>query len=64
MNPWVIPRNHQVEAAIAAGLGGDFQPFEDLVEVLSKPFVEQPGKDAYTRPPTDEQLVHRTFCGT
>ncbi len=63
-NPWIIPRNHQVEAAIATGLKGDFQPFEDLVEVLSDPFTEQPGKEAYTLSPTDEQLVHRTFCGT
>ncbi|MEM7060223.1 MAG: YdiU family protein [Pseudomonadota bacterium] len=64
VNPWVIPRNHQVEAAIAAGLTGDFQPFEDLVEVLAAPFTEQPGKEAFTLPPTDQQLVHRTFCGT
>ena len=64
VNPWFIPRNHQVEAAIAAGLAGDFEPFEDLVEALSDPFAEHLDRKAYTLPPTDEQLVHRTFCGT
>ncbi len=64
VNPAFIPRNHRVEAAIAAGLNGDFAPFEELVSVLSAPFDEQPKHAAFARPPDPEERVLRTFCGT
>ena len=64
VNPVYIPRNHLVEEAIAAGLTGDFAPFEALVSVLEKPFDMQEGRERYALPPTSEQIVHRTFCGT
>jgi uncharacterized protein YdiU (UPF0061 family) len=36
MNPAFVPRNHLVEAALdAANLGQDFQPFDDLLAVIS-----------------------------
>jgi serine/tyrosine/threonine adenylyltransferase len=63
-NPLFIPRNHLVEEAIAAAEGGDFSPFETLLEVLSAPFDDQPRFVRYAEPPRPEQLVHRTFCGT
>ncbi|MEM9737028.1 MAG: hypothetical protein AAF908_10545, partial [Pseudomonadota bacterium] len=64
VNPRFIPRNHLVEAAIAAGLTGDFAPFEELVAVLSKPFEAQEGFAAYADPPRPEERVFQTFCGT
>ncbi|MEM7744664.1 MAG: YdiU family protein [Pseudomonadota bacterium] len=64
VNPNVIPRNHQVEAAIAAGLAGDFKPFEDLVRVLANPFDESLADASYTAPPLPEERVLQTFCGT
>lgn len=64
VNPLYIPRNHQVEAAIVAGYDGDFGPFHVLNEVLSQPFVEQDGRDAYVLPPEPDEIVHQTFCGT
>jgi uncharacterized protein YdiU (UPF0061 family) len=63
-NPAFIPRNHRVEAAIQAGLRQDFRPFEELVEVLSRPFEDQPAFAAYMEPPEAHQRVTRTFCGT
>src|SRR5215469_8942262 len=42
-NPAFIPRNHLVEAALdAANLREDFQPFEDLLAVISRPYDERP----------------------
>ena len=64
INPWVIPRNHRVEAAIADALTGDFSTFETLVQILAKPFDVQPGFQDFTHPPSDQEQVHRTFCGT
>jgi uncharacterized protein YdiU (UPF0061 family) len=64
VNPLFIPRNHQVEAALAAGIRGDFAPFERLHAVLSRPFDEQPGQEAYSLPPEPSERVLQTFCGT
>lgn len=63
-NPLYIPRNHQVEAALAAAAEGDLAPFETLAEVLATPFEAQPDREAYARPAPAGAAVFRTFCGT
>ena len=63
-NPAYIPRNHRVEQVISAALAGDYEPFENLVDILSRPFDEQPHNADYQRPPLPEEEVHETFCGT
>ncbi len=63
-NPAVIPRNHRVEEAILAATGGDFAPFHRLNRVLSQPFALLSDDAEYTRAPTEDQEVRRTFCGT
>lgn len=65
VNPQFIPRNHRIEAAIqAAQERADFAPFEELLTVLARPFDEQPGLEAYAAPPTPDERVLQTFCGT
>jgi serine/tyrosine/threonine adenylyltransferase len=65
VNPAYIPRNHLVEEALdAAVTRQDFAPFEQLLEVLSRPFEERPGYERYAAPPTPEVRVQQTFCGT
>ena len=65
VNPAVIPRNHIVEAALnAASLRQDFQPFEDLLDAVSRPFEERPGLEKYMMPAGQEERVLKTFCGT
>jgi len=65
VNPVIIPRNHQVEAAIKAAVGGgDFTPFHRLVDELAKPYDDRPDIDDLKRPPNQDEIVHATFCGT
>jgi uncharacterized protein YdiU (UPF0061 family) len=64
VNPAFIPRNHLVEAALAAAAEGDLQPFERLIAVLARPFDDQPDAGEYALPPRPEQVVRATFCGT
>ena len=65
MNPAFIPRNHLVEAALdAANLRQDFQPFEDLLAVISRPYDERPELERYATPARPEERVLQTFCGT
>jgi uncharacterized protein YdiU (UPF0061 family) len=64
-NPLFIPRNHQVEAALTAAVeSDDLAPFETLLGVVTKPFDEQPGNEAYAEPPAPGGPRYRTFCGT
>jgi uncharacterized protein YdiU (UPF0061 family) len=65
VNPAFIPRNHLVEAALdAASRRQDFQPFEELLDVLSLPYEDRPGLERYATPARPEERVSRTFCGT
>lgn len=65
VNPAFIPRNHRVEAAIQAAVEeGDLRPFEELIEVLSSPYDDQPSHEHYAAPPRPDQIVRQTFCGT
>ena len=65
VNPAYIPRNHLVEAALdAAVTRQDFAPFEQLLEVVSRPFEERAGCERYAAPPAPEERVRQTFCGT
>jgi uncharacterized protein YdiU (UPF0061 family) len=64
VNPAFIPRNHRVEAVIAAAVNDDYKPFEELLTVLSKPYEDQAQYAAYAEPPLPEQRVLQTFCGT
>jgi uncharacterized protein YdiU (UPF0061 family) len=63
-NPVLIPRNHQVEAALSAAEKRDDQSvLHRLLEVLASPYEERPGMAQYGDPPADE-YGYRTFCGT
>jgi uncharacterized protein YdiU (UPF0061 family) len=65
VNPAFIPRNHLVEAALdAASRRQDFQPFEELLDAVSRPFEERPGLERYAMPARPEECVLQTFCGT
>jgi uncharacterized protein YdiU (UPF0061 family) len=64
-SPAIIPRNHVVQAALDAAIERqDYQPFEELLEVVSHPYEDRPGLERYTTPARPEESVTATFCGT
>ena len=64
-NPAFIPRNHMVEEALDAAVERqDFQPFEQLLDVVSRPCEDRPELERYVTPARPEQCVSQTFCGT
>ncbi len=64
-NPAFIPRNHVVESALDAAVERqDFRPFEELLEVISRPYEDRAGLERYTTPARPEECVRQTFCGT
>ncbi len=64
VNPVYIPRNERVEEALEAATAGDLALFERLVDVLSRPYEERPGLEAYAAPAPASWGSYRTFCGT
>ncbi|MEM1261006.1 MAG: YdiU family protein [Pseudomonadota bacterium] len=64
VNPIVIPRNHQVERAIQASIGGDDSVMHALIKALASPFELQLGLEEFAIAPKPAERVVRTFCGT
>ena len=64
VNPLYIPRNHQVEAALAAAEEGDLAAWFRLLEVVRNPFDERPEWAEYTLPAPADSGPYTTFCGT
>ncbi len=65
-SPWLIPRNHRVEDALAAASErGDLEPVERLLNALRRPYEEDPMYAHYAEPaPASFMSSFRTFCGT
>ena len=63
-NPQVIPRNHKVEAALLSAEEGNFEQFYALLKILKNPYKVDEKAKIFQKPPTPEEQVHETFCGT
>jgi len=65
VNPIYIPRNHKVEEALAAATDqADMTAFSKLLTILTRPFEEVEGNEAYAEPAPATNIPYRTFCGT
>ncbi|MDO5740036.1 MAG: YdiU family protein [Ornithinimicrobium sp.] len=64
VNPVYIPRNHLVEEALAAASDGHLDPFEALLDAVTDPFHEHPGRERYAAAAPEGFGSYRTFCGT
>ncbi|MBY5968613.1 protein adenylyltransferase SelO [Halomonas denitrificans] len=63
-NPLVIPRNHLVEKAIRAAVDDDdLSVFSSVLAAVTRPH-EAPSEAWLMAPPTRDERVLRTFCGT
>jgi uncharacterized protein YdiU (UPF0061 family) len=65
-NPWLIPRNHSVEDALAAASDdNDFGPFEQLLNALKNPYEANAEFVRFSKPaPASFTANYCTFCGT
>ena len=63
-NPAFIPRNHLVEAALAAAEQNDLAPLERLLDVLATPYDHTRHAPDYRQPAADNGAGYQTFCGT
>jgi uncharacterized protein YdiU (UPF0061 family) len=63
-NPIVIARNHRVAEALKAAEENDLGPLHRLLEALKNPFDPALRGSDLTIPPTEQEEVRQTFCGT
>jgi uncharacterized protein YdiU (UPF0061 family) len=63
-NPVVIPRNHKVEEALAAGEHGNLDLLTQLLEALADPYDYSRARPELSDPPVSGRAAYRTFCGT
>jgi uncharacterized protein YdiU (UPF0061 family) len=64
LNPKVIPRNHWVENALDAAIAGDMAPFNQLLDLFSKPYDDHPEVLQFEPIPDGFDAGYQTFCGT
>jgi len=64
VNPARIPRNHAVEAVLAAAAADELGPFEALLDAVRQPFASSAALARWDEPPGPEARVYQTFCGT
>ena len=65
-NPYIIPRNHKVEEVLKlATTKNNFEPMQNMLNALKKPYNYNMKVDDYQSLPTqDESKIYKTFCGT
>ena len=63
-NPAIIPRNHRIEEMIKAATNGDYATFHRLLAATGAPFSDAPEFNDLRRPPSAEEEIEATFCGT
>ena len=63
VNPLVIPRNHKVEEVLDSANQNNFQPLTKLIEILSKPYLQNQKITEYQLP-SNQKEKYQTFCGT
>ena len=63
VNPLVIPRNHKIETSLEAANNNNLEPFNKLLEILKKPYVQQENISDYLKMDSSSK-EYKTFCGT
>jgi len=64
-NPAFVLRNHLAQRAVDAAIEReDFEPMRRLQAILARPFDDQPEHAQWAGPPSPDEKVSITFCGT
>lgn len=63
-NPYIIPRNHQIEKAIQLAQIGDYSHFIRLHAAFKHPYESLVANHELTQPPRADERIKNTFCGT
>ena len=63
-NPYVIPRNHNVEHVIKESLKNNYSPLFEILSVLKNPYKKEKVSEKFILPADSSNRVNQTYCGT
>tara|TARA_A100001011_G_scaffold393498_1_gene483453 strand:- start:3133 stop:4521 length:1389 start_codon:yes stop_codon:yes gene_type:complete len=63
VNPTVIPRNHIIEKIINETYNENYNLLYEFEKILKNPYEKNINKK-FINPPTDDEKIYQTFCGT
>ena len=64
VNPKYVLRNHLAQIAIERAQQKDFSEVKKLLEILSKPYEDQPDNEFYSLPPTQDFQAIEVSCSS
>jgi uncharacterized protein YdiU (UPF0061 family) len=64
VNPKYVLRNHLAQAAIDRAERGDYAEIETLMDLLQRPYDEQPQREAYAAEPPEDQRHIEVSCSS
>lgn len=62
VNPLYVPRNYLLQEAITAAEKGNHGPLHELLEVLKRPYTEQPGREKFAAAAPEWALTTPGVC--
>ena len=64
-NPWLIPRNHNIESSINRAVNGDMKLLNNLISSSTHSYdYNKVNLDLMTPPNEDYDQNYKTYCGT
>ena len=63
-NPYVIPRNHNVEHVLNESLQSNYSALFEILSVLKNPYKKEKVSEKFIQPADPSNRVNQTFCGT
>lgn len=64
VNPVYVPRNHLTDTALQAAEAGNMTPFQELLGLVTRPFVQRDGMERFAHGAPEGSPAHVTYCGT
>ena len=64
LNPRIIPRNHIIEKYIKEAENNNYKNIYNYLIILRNPYKNEEIPNFLKSPPTDNEKVLETYCGT
>tara|TARA_Y100000590_G_scaffold469448_1_gene657064 strand:+ start:5567 stop:6997 length:1431 start_codon:yes stop_codon:yes gene_type:complete len=63
-NPKIIPRNHIIDKLLKEAEKNNYKNINTYLKLLKNPYNNENIPEIYTKPPSEEEKISFTYCGT
>ena len=64
INPKIIPRNHIIDKLLKEAENNNYKNINTYLKLLKNPYNNVSIPEIYTKPPSEEEKISFTYCGT